>query len=281
MTLQVSQLSGHIGAQVSGVDLTQPLPDEVIESLEQALLKHQVIFFRNQPITPQQHYELALRFGQLHIHPIFPHEPDRPEIIVLDTELNDLRDNALWHTDVTFQQKPPLGAILAAKKIPPFGGDTLWASATAVFEGLSPALQNLLKGLTATHSIVKSFPTERFAVTEADKARFDQAVRNNPPVVHPVVRTHPVTGKQALFVNEGFTTRINELSDSESIALLKFLFEHSQKPEFFIRWRWQQDDIAFWDNRATFHYAVDDYRPHRRIMHRATIQGDVPFYQEG
>lgn len=137
MTLQVSPLSTHIGAQVSGVDLTQPLPDELIDSLEQALLQYQVLFFRNQPVTPQQHYELALRFGQLHIHPIYPHQPDRPEIIILDTELNDLRDNALWHTDVTFQQKPPLGVILAAKKIPPFGGDTLWASATAVFEGLS------------------------------------------------------------------------------------------------------------------------------------------------
>jgi len=278
MALQITPLTVHIGAEISGVQLDQELSETVIEWLQEALVQYQVLFFKNQPITPQQQYTLAKRFGPLHIHPIYPKVQDRPEIIILDTELNDLRDNALWHTDVTFAPQPPLGAILAAKKIPSVGGDTLWSSATAAYEGLSPAFKRLLGGLNATHDIVKSFPVERFAISPEEKERFDLAIKKNPPITHPVIRTHPVSGKQGLFVNEGFTTRINELNAEESAYVLKYLFEHIQKPEYTVRWRWQKDDIAFWDNRATFHYAVDDYRPAHRIMNRATIMGDTPFY---
>lgn len=219
----------------------------------------------------------AARFGDLHIHPIYPSVPEQPEVIVLDTAVTDVRDNAIWHTDVTFLETPALGAVLAAKQLPPYGGDTLWASSTAAYEALSAPLRRLLDGLTATHDIGKSFPRERFGVTEADLARLEEARLKNPPRSHPVVRTHPVTGRKCLFVSDGFTTRINELEPAESDALLKFLFAHATRPEFTVRWRWQENDVAFWDNRVTQHYAVDDYRPQRRVMHRATILGDKPF----
>ena len=157
------------------------------------------------------------------------------------------------------------------------GGDTLWASSSAAFETLSAPLQRMLEGLTATHDLARSFPEERFSLTAEEREKLEAAKRKHPPVSHPVVRTHPVTGRKGLFVSEGFTTRINELSAAESDALLRFLFAHATRPEFTLRWRWQENDVAFWDNRITQHFAVDDYRPARRVMHRATILGDKPF----
>ena len=153
----------------------------------------------------------------------------------------------------------------------------MWASGIAAFEALSEPLKQLLDGLTATHDFTKSFPLARFGNTPQDLERWEATRRANPPISHPVIRTHPVSGRKALFVSDGFTTGINELSETESEALLKFLFAHATRPEFTIRWRWQENDVAFWDNRVTQHYAVDDYRPARRVMHRATILGDVPF----
>ncbi|MFP3516268.1 taurine dioxygenase [Pseudomonas sp. SIMBA_077] len=277
MSLTLTPISSALGAQIEGVDLTQPLSLEQRDAIEQALLKHQVIFFRNQVITPEQQARFAANFGDLHIHPIYPNVPEQPEVLILDTAVTDVRDNAVWHTDVTFLPTPALGAVLSAKQLPAFGGDTLWASGVAAFEGLSKPLQMLLDGLTATHDFTKSFPLERFGSTPEDLARWEQARKNNPPLSHPVIRTHPVSGRKALFVNEGFTTKINELSEAESEAILKLLFTHATRPEYTIRWRWQENDVAFWDNRVTQHYAVDDYRPNRRVMHRATILGDAPF----
>jgi len=277
MSLTVTPISSALGAQIDGVDLTQPLSLEQRDAIEQALLQHQVIFFKNQVITPQQQARFAANFGDLHIHPIYPNVPEQPEVLVLDTAVTDVRDNAVWHTDVTFLPTPALGAVLSAKQLPAFGGDTLWASGIAAFEGLSRPLQVLLDGLTATHDFTKSFPLERFGSTPEDLQRWEQTRKNNPPLSHPVIRTHPVSGRKSLFVNEGFTTRINELSEAESEAILKLLFAHSTRPEYTIRWRWQENDVAFWDNRVTQHYAVDDYRPNRRVMHRATILGDAPF----
>ena len=277
MSLTLTPLSSALGAQIEGVELTQPLSLEQRDAIEQALLTHQVIFFKNQSITPQQQARFAANFGDLHIHPIYPNVPEQPEVLVLDTAVTDVRDNAVWHTDVTFLPTPAMGAVLSAKQLPAFGGDTLWASGIAAFEGLSKPLQRLLDGLTATHDFTKSFPLERFGSTPEDFARWDQTRKNNPPLSHPVIRTHPVSGRKSLFVNEGFTTRINELSEAESEAILKLLFAHATRPEYTIRWRWQQNDVAFWDNRVTQHYAVDDYRPNRRVMHRATILGDAPF----
>ncbi|PJI48687.1 MAG: taurine dioxygenase [Pseudomonas sp.] len=276
-TLSIEPISPALGAIVSGVRLADPLDDAAQRQIEQALLDHHVLFFRDQPLTPTQQANFAARFGDLHIHPIYPSSPEQREVIVLDTAVTDVRDNAIWHTDVTFLETPALGAVLAAKQLPPHGGDTLWASGIAAFEALSKPLQQLLDGLTATHDISKSFPAERFGASDADLARLEEARQKNPPRSHPVIRTHPVTGRKALFVSDGFTTRINELEPAESRAILDLLFAHFARPEFTVRWRWKENDVAFWDNRVTQHYAVDDYRPQRRVMHRATILGDKPF----
>lgn len=276
MTVSVLPLSPAIGAHVVGIDLRQPLSERDQQTIEQALLAHQVLFFRGQAVTPAEQVRFAARFGDLHRHPIYPHVDEHPELLLIDTAITDVRDNAIWHTDVTFLAAPAMGSVLAAKVLPPYGGDTLWSSGIAAFEALSPALRGLLQGLTATHELTKSFPTERFASTPDDLLRYEQARKDHPPLSHPVIRTHPVSGRKALFVNEGFTTRINELSQTESDVLLGFLFKHISRPEFTVRWQWQLNDVAFWDNRITQHYAVDDYRPQRRVMHRATILGDVP-----
>ncbi|RBH54016.1 MULTISPECIES: taurine dioxygenase [Pseudomonas] len=277
MSLTITPLSAALGAQIDGVTLNRPLTVEHRDAIQQALLKYQVLFFRNQPLNPVQQATFAAYFGDLHIHPIYPNVPEQPEVLILDTAVTDVRDNAVWHTDVTFLPTPALGAVLSAKQLPAFGGDTLWASGIAAFEALSAPLRQLLDGLTATHNFIKSFPVERFGNTPEDLARWEETRRKNPPLSHPVIRTHPVSGRKALFVNEGFTTRINELEEAESEAILKLLFAHGTRPEFTIRWRWQENDVAFWDNRVTQHYAVDDYRPNRRVMHRATILGDAPF----
>ncbi|GGU49842.1 taurine dioxygenase [Pseudomonas laurentiana] len=277
MSLTITPLSPALGAQISGIDLSVEISVEQRDAIEQALLKHQVLFFRDQPLTPDQQARFAARFGDLHIHPIYPNVPETPQVLVLDTAVTDVRDNAVWHTDVTFLATPAMGAVLSAKQLPAYGGDTLWASGIAAFEALSAPLRQMLDGLTATHDFTQSFPLERFGTTAEDRERWEATRRNNPPLSHPVVRTHPVSGRKALFVNEGFTTRINELSEAESKALLALLFAHATRPEFTIRWRWQENDVAFWDNRVTQHYAVDDYRPQRRVMHRATILGDAPF----
>lgn len=276
MTLHITPLTPAIGAVVQGIDLTRDITEPQRRAIEQALLDHQVIFWRDQPITPVQQARFAQQFGELHIHPIYPSVPEQREVLVLDTAVTDVRDNAIWHTDVTFLPNPAMGAVLTAKQVPAYGGDTSWASGTAAFEALSPALQRLFDGLTATHDFAKSFPLERFGSDAQALARWEQTRSQHVPLSHPVVRTHPVTGRKALFVSEGFTTRINEVSAAESEALLKLLFAHAIRPEFTVRWQWRADDVAFWDNRVTQHYAADDYRPQRRVMHRATILGDRP-----
>lgn len=275
--LNVVPLSPAIGAVVSGVTLSEPLQYHTRDALARALVQHHVLLFENQPITPEQHRALARRFGDLHIHPIYPQVPDVPEIIVLDTHGDNLPDNDNWHTDVTFIQTPPMGSLLSARQLPPLGGDTLWSSNIAAYEALSKPMRTVLDGLTAEHDMVKSFPAYRFARTPEERMVWNAAREKNPPVVHPVVRTHPVSGRRGLFVSEGFTTRIVELGASESDAMLRFLAQHSAKPEFTVRWRWKTHDFAFWDNRLTQHYATADYLPHRRVMHRATILGDRPF----
>ncbi|PHH48624.1 taurine dioxygenase [Pluralibacter gergoviae] len=279
--ITVTPLGPYIGAEISGLDLTRPLSDNQFEQLYHAQLRHQVVFLRGQDITPQQQRDLARRFGDLHIHPVYPHVKEVEEIIVLDTHNDNPPDNDNWHTDVTFIDTPPAGAILAAKQLPEVGGDTLWTSGIAAWETLSAPLKALLGGLRAEHDFRKSFPEWKYRNTQEEHRRWLEAVEKNPPVLHPVVRTHPVTGKQALFVNNGFTTRIVDLAEKESEALLGFLLEHAVKPEFQVRWRWREGDLAIWDNRVTQHYANADYMPQRRIMHRATILGDRPFYRAG
>lgn len=280
MTLQIQTLGPAIGALVSGVTLSQALTDETHAALLAALLQHHVLFFENQPLTPHEQRTLAARFGELHVHPIYPHAHEVAEIIVLDTHANNLPDSDTWHTDVTFIETPPMGALLCAKVLPPSGGDTLWASGVAAYDALSAPFQRLLGELTAEHDMIKSFPAHRFGQTPEARVRWDAARLNNPPVTHPVVRTHPVTGRRGLFVNESFTTRIHELSQKESDVVLGLLTTHIAKPEFAVRWRWKANDMAFWDNRLTQHYATVDYLPHRRVMHRATVLGDRPYFEK-
>jgi taurine dioxygenase len=276
MSIEVTRLNRTIGAVVSGIDVAEELPQSVIDRVSELLVQHQVLFFRGQPITPEAQCRFARRFGSLHVHPIYPVLPELPEIMLIDTHEGFLPDNDNWHTDVTFSETPPLAGILAAKQLPTVGGDTLWSSSFAAYEALSEHLKGLLDGLTAQHSVAQSFPPERWQKDPAFKERYERAVAKHPPVSHPVVRTHPVSGRKGLFVNEGFTTHINELKPPESAAVLALLFAHMAQPEFTVRWRWAVDDIAFWDNRSTQHYAVGDYLPERRIMHRATVIGDRP-----
>ncbi len=275
--LTFTALGPNIGAQVSDLDLSRPLSDAQFEQLYHGLLRHQVLFLRNQVITPEQHRALAIRFGDLHIHPVYPHAEGVEEIIVLDTHQDNPPDNDNWHTDVTFIETPPAIAILASKLLPESGGDTLWSTGIAAYEALSEPFKQLLSDLQAEHDFKKSFQEYKYRKTEEEHQRWQQAVAKNPPVQHPVIRTHPVSGRKALFVNEGFTTRLLGLSEKESEALLNFLFWHTAKPEFQVRWRWQENDVAIWDNRVTQHYANADYYPARRVMHRATVLGDVPF----
>jgi taurine dioxygenase len=277
MTIQVTRVARALGAVVSWVDISKDLEQSVVDRLGELLIEYQILFFREQPISPEAQARFAARFGSLHVHPIYPVLPEIPEILLLDNHASFLPDNDNWHTDVTFSETPPLAGILAAKRIPSAGGDTLWSSNSAAYDALSEPLRRFLDGLTAQHSIAKSFPPERWQSDPAFKERYERAVAKHPPVRHPVVRTHPVSGRKALFVNEGFTTHINELSAEESRALLAFLYTHSARPEFTVRWRWQVDDVAFWDNRVTQHYAIADYLPERRTMHRATVNGDKPY----
>jgi taurine dioxygenase len=277
MAIKVTRVTPAIGAVVEGVDLSQELEQSTVDELGRLLVDHQALFFRDQPLTPQAQVRFAARFGSLHVHPIYPVLPELPAILVLDTHKDFLPDNDNWHTDVTFSSTPPMAGILAAKRIPASGGDTLWSSCIAVYESLSAPMRRLLDGLTAQHSVAKSFPPERWQNDPAFKERYERAVAKHPPVNHPVVRTHPVSGRKGLFVNEGFTTHINELSPGESRALLDYLFALAGRPEFMVRWSWKVNDLVFWDNRNTQHYAVADYLPDRRIMHRATVNGDKPF----
>ncbi|HVJ40050.1 MAG TPA: taurine dioxygenase [Dongiaceae bacterium] len=275
--LTVTPLSPTIGAVIGNIDLAARLDDGAIAEIEQAVLTHQVIFFRDQHLTPAQQRDFAARFGKLHIHPIYPTVPDVEEIIVLDTDRANPPDNNIWHTDVTFIETPPLGALLYARQLPPLGGDTTWSNSIAAYQALSPAFRQFLDGLTASHDFEKSFPRSRYGSTPEDDARWQATRSSHRPVSHPVVRTHPITGQKGLFVNAGFTLSIDQLSKPESEAVLSLLFAHTAKPEFTIRWQWRENDLAFWDNRSTQHYALADYMPHRRVMHRATIIGDKPF----
>jgi taurine dioxygenase len=276
--ISVEPVTPTIGAVVHGVDLSTQLPDEAIAEIRRALLRHEVLFFEDQTLTPQQHRDFAARFGALHIHPVYPQVAGTPEILVLDNHADNPTDNDNWHTDVTFIETPPLGSILHARELPPWGGDTLWSSMTAAYEALSAPFRAFLSTLEAVHDFTRSFPPDLQVSRNAGESRYEKARREHPPVTHPVVRTHPETGRRGLFVNEGFTTHINGLKPAESAAILEFLREHIQRPEFLVRWRWKKNAVAFWDNRNTQHYAVNDYLPHRRVMHRATILGDKPFF---
>ena len=270
----VAPLTPAIGGLVTGVDLARPLSDAVIAKLKSAVAERHVLFFEGQTLDPDKHRGFAARFGKLHVHPVYPHIDDVPEITLIETRPGDLPDNDNWHTDVTFIETPPFGAVLTPRILPSSGGDTLWGSNVAAYDALSAPIRSLLNGLTAEHSFETGFPRRRWGVG-ARKDKWEKAVAANPPVVHPVVRTIE-GGQRGLFVNSGFTARILELTETESGALLAFLFAHLAKPEFTVRWRWKLGDVAFWDNRLSTHYATLDYLPETRLMHSAAILGNRP-----
>jgi len=270
----VSPLTPAVGGLVTGLDLARPLSETIVERLKAAVAERHVLFFENQSLTPTAQRDFASRFGALHIHPVYPHVDGVPEITSIETRPGDLPDNDNWHTDVTFIETPPFGAVLTPRALPSHGGDTLWGSNVKAYEALSAQLRRLLDGLTAEHSFETGFPRRRWGVG-ARREKWEKAVAANPPVVHPIVRTIE-GGRRGLFVNSGFTSRILELNEKESDALLKFLFDHLAKPEFTVRWRWKLGDVAFWDNRLSTHYATLDYLPEARVMHRAAILGDRP-----
>ena len=266
-------LTPVIGAEIDGIDLTRRLVDDEIEFVQAALDEHQVVFFRDQDITPEQQVAFAERFGELHVHPIVRGKP-RDEWTVLLPVYADEKTRRVagdkWHTDVSCDQKPPYASILHLNVVPDRGGDTLFSSMYAAYDALSESMQALLDPLTATHD---GGPNYR------DRARRnsdDNPYRVDPEAVHPVVAVHPRTGRKALYVNSIFTLRINELSEAESRATLDFLFRHVQRPEFRCRFRWRQNSVAFWDNHAVQHYAVWDYYPAVRSGQRVTVRGDRP-----
>lgn len=275
-TLDVVPLTATIGAEIRGVDLaTAPDDAEAMARIERALHDHLVIFFREQQLTPDQQIRFAGWFGPFEHHAFAKPHPDHPEMTVLDQITPETDGANSWHSDSSFMEQPALGSVLAAVQLPPLGGDTCWASMYAAFDALSPRMQTMLDGLTALHDIV--MPLEK-AIAGGHSVGSDLAEirRAWPPMEHPVVRHHPVTGRRALYVNSNFTTRILGIAKAESDVLLPFLLQHVQRPDFQVRFRWAPGSVAFWDNRVTQHFAVPDYTGHRRIMHRVTLTGERP-----
>lgn len=264
----VEPLSPKIGALVHGVDLSESMDQELFDEIHFAWMDHQVLFFRDQILTPQQHLDFASRFGKFHIHPAAPYAEDNPALMIIHTDRKSRRNNGSgWHSDVSADEEPPLGSFLHLHQVPSQGGDTLFASMYAAYEGLSSSIQDLLMGLKARHV--------------SDYTNFygnHQPQRAFPSATHPVVRTHPVTKRRALYVNAGFTKKILGLTSKESSSLLDFLFRHVEDPAFQCRFRWDTNSLAMWDNRCVQHRALWDYFPETRRGLRVTICGDRPYF---
>lgn len=273
--LKLKPYAGALGAVVENLDLTSTISPSVFDELNQALLEYEVLFFRDQPLEPKDHAQLASMFGEPQMHEAYPHVEGFPQLTILENDEANPSKIEMWHTDMTFRASPPLGSILHGVIVPAKGGDTMFASMSAAFEGLSTAMQDFVSGLTAIHDF--SFGFQESLNEPGGRDRLAQMVIDNPPVEHPVVRTHPLSGKKGLFVNSLFTLSIKELSKKESDSLLALLFNHVVTPEYTCRFQWQPDSIAMWDNRITQHKPVNDYWPAHRRMQRITIDGDRPF----
>jgi taurine dioxygenase len=270
-TIEVRKSSPNIGAEIHGIDLSQPLSEEQFREVHAALMEHLVIFFRDQRMSPEQQKELGRRFGRLHVHPAAPGVlPDHPEVFVIKAdEGSKFVAGEDWHSDVSCEAEPPMGTMLYLTTVPPDGGgDTLFANMYLAYETLSEPIRTLIDGMTAIHD---GEPLYRGRYGNDDSGKV------YPRAEHPVVRTHPVTRRKGLFVNRFFTTRLVGLSRNESDAILQMLFRHIETPEFNVRFRWQPGSVAFWDNRCTQHHALWDYYPHKRYGHRVTVCGDRPF----
>jgi taurine dioxygenase len=268
-------LTPAIGSVVRGIDLGAKLEAGEVAHIRSSLDDRLVLFFKDQSLTPVAQRDFAARFGTLYTHPFYPGRAEAPEVMILEHDAAHRANSDRWHNDVTYLATPPMGAVLYAQEIPQLGGDTLWANMYAAYEALSEPMQGFVSGLRAIHSFAKNFTPDRFVSLGMEERR-EQMYAEHPPVSHPVVRTNPITGRKALFVNQDFTSHIEGISARESDALLRFLFEHMAQPEFQVRWRWESGDVAFWDNRWTQHCALADYYPQRRVVRRATILGERP-----
>jgi taurine dioxygenase len=271
MPLDIKPLTNTIGAEIVGLDLCQPLSDQTFADLEVALLDHLALFFRDQPLSPAEQVILAERFGEIDIHPFGRHLDENPSVGLLD-QAEPKRDGAnRWHMDSTFMSQPPKVAILRGVQLPASGGDTNWSSMYAAYESLSGPLQRALEEMTASHDVTG--PLVRAIQGGHSVGGMADVQAAWPPKSHPVICRHPQTGRKLLYVNSNFTTHIEGVSERESEALLHFLFEWVKSPEIQVRFRWEKDSVALWDNRCTQHFAVADYQE-RRIMHRVTVAGD-------
>lgn len=278
-TITVNKIAGALGAEISGVDLSRDVDDNVIAEIRQALVDNCVIFFRDQKLTPAQHLAFGRRFGELQIHDFVDGMEENEEILEVRKEADELRNfGGGWHSDVSYLEKPALGSVLYAREVPTHGGDTMFANQYLAYETLSDGLKSLLGKMRAMHSARKSYGL--YAPRAVDNSKTSMGIHfteeAHAEVDHPVVRTHVESGKKCLYVHGGFTTRFQDMSEEESAPLLHYLYAHAVRPEFTCRFRWEKGSIAFWDNRCVQHNAINDYHGQRRVMHRVTIEGERP-----
>ena len=273
--MQIRQVAGALGAELSEIDLSQGISTAQAQDVRAAFLAHQVIFFRNQALTPAAFMGFAQAMGTPVEYPFVKGLEGFPHIIeVKKLETERVNFGGIWHSDTTYLEKPPMGSMLLAREVPPFGGDTLFASQYAAYEALSAEMKRILDPLVGISSSAKADVSK----TREDRLRTDGKTEAPKDYLaeHPVVRTHPETGRKALFVNVAHTAGFKGMTDAESAPLLQFLFAHQVKPEFTCRFVWQPGSLAFWDNRCAQHNPVNDYHGHRRVMHRITLEGDRP-----
>jgi taurine dioxygenase len=273
--LQITRIAGALGAQIHGVDLAADLDDGTVRTIRQALLDHLVIFFRDQELPPDRFLAFARRFGTPSEYPLIKGIEGHPEIIkVAKLENETVNFGGIWHSDTSYLERPSMATFLVAREVPPFGGDTLFANMYLAYESLSEGLRRILDGLTGVNSSTKADATR----TREDRIKSDPTPQSRAEFLseHPVVRTHPETGRKALYVNVAHTVRFAGMTEEESAPLLRFLFQHQTRPEFTCRFSWRVGSLAFWDNRAAQHNPVNDYHGFRRVMHRITLAGDRP-----
>ena len=279
MSIEIRPLTGSLGAEIRGVDLREPLSTATRLAIEDALLDRLVVFFRDQEMTDEQHRDFAAQFGELEPFVLAPAAnadvPEMHKLTFADGAAARGSRTDSWHTDGPFMECPPMGTVLRAVELPEYGGDTCWVNMYDVFESMSPAMREMLDVLTAQHDFMKVTYTT-FDDLPDPEAELRKMRERYPVMEHPVVRTHPVTKRKLLYVNFNYTTRLVGVTDEENALLLPFLFDRVKDPAYQVRFQWEPGSVAFWDNRATQHYAVPDY-PGRRLMHRIVIQGDKPF----